>query len=65
MFFKRREEQREETSQGKPETPSPLDKLRAQIEDARLPPHALEAVSKELENSLFDLGKAIMAGIEE
>ena len=49
MFFKRREEQREETSQGKPETPSPLDKLRAQIEDARLPPHALEAVSKELE----------------
>ena len=49
MFFKRRTEQTEETSQGKPETPSPLDKLRTQITEAHLPPHALDALSKELE----------------
>jgi len=49
MFFKRRTEQTEETAQSKPETPSPLDTLRTQVAEAHLPPHTLEAVSKELE----------------
>ena len=52
MFFKKRttgQGQAEEGTHSKPEILSPLDKLRIQIEEAHLPPHVLEAVSKELE----------------
>lgn len=49
MFFKRKIEQFEELPSSKPKTDSPLEKLRFQTDEAHLPPHVLEAVSKELE----------------
>lgn len=49
MFFNRKIEQAAELPQNKPITASPLDKLRLEIDQALLPQHVLEAVSKEFE----------------
>ncbi len=49
MFFKRKAQPIEEPAQKRQETVSPLDKLRSRIDEAALPPHAFEAVSRELE----------------
>ncbi len=49
MFFKRKVEPIEESAISRPETVSPLDKLRSRIDEAALPPHVFEAVSRELE----------------
>jgi ATP-dependent Lon protease len=49
MFFKRKVEHVVESPQGTSEPVSPLAKLRSRIDEAGLPPHVTEAVSKELE----------------
>ncbi len=49
MFFSRKIEQTVDAPQDKPETASPLDKLRLEIDKALLPQYVLEAVSRELE----------------
>ena len=49
MFFKKKTEQTEAPKTSRPETPTPLDKLRIQVEEAVLPLYVQEAVTKELE----------------
>jgi len=49
MFFKKKAEQIEEPPQNRTDTVSPLARLHARIDEANLPPHVLEAVTKEFE----------------
>ncbi len=49
MFFKKKIKQAEDSPEGRPETVSPLAKLRTQIEAAALPPHVFGPILKELE----------------